>query len=198
MTSSATDKKLEIDKKLENKLEIYKNLEIKLEIYKNLEIKLEIYSYLKLENKLEIFVFLLMVDELNITPTNGVSLRYKGYSKNATRYPTANKFILHSHSWEPGIFFFIRKQFSGKTFPYFAQEQKMFYMPFVLGRVAHKWYLCTTDISMAPTTSQIYDECQSQPAKVWAMMPGNIICQTIPTTPLIFDVSFKLATLCWV
>ena len=98
----------------------------------------------------------------------------------------------------PEFFFFIRKQFSGKTFPYFAQEQKMFYMPFVLCRVAHKWYLCTTDISMAPTTSQIYDECQSQPAKVWAMMPGNIICQTIPTTPLIFDVSFKLATLCWV
>ena len=47
MTSSATDKKLEIDKKLENKLEIYKNLEIKLEIY----------SYFKLENKLEIFEF---------------------------------------------------------------------------------------------------------------------------------------------
>ena len=33
MTSSATDKKLKIDKKLENKLKIYKNLEIKLEIY---------------------------------------------------------------------------------------------------------------------------------------------------------------------
>ena len=47
MTSSATDKKLEIDKNLENKLEIYKNLEIKLEIY----------SYFKLENKLEIFEF---------------------------------------------------------------------------------------------------------------------------------------------
>ena len=37
MTSSATDKKLEI--------------------YKNLEIKLEIYSYFKLENKLEIFEY---------------------------------------------------------------------------------------------------------------------------------------------
>ena len=48
MTSSATDKKLEIDKK---------NLENKLEIYKNLENKLEIYSYFKLENKLEIFEF---------------------------------------------------------------------------------------------------------------------------------------------
>ena len=47
MTSSAINKKLEIDKnKLENKLEIDKNLEIKLEIY----------SYFKLENKLEIFV----------------------------------------------------------------------------------------------------------------------------------------------
>ena len=57
MTSSAINKKLEIDKKLENKLEIYKNLEIKLEIYKNLEIKLEIYSYFKIENKLEIFEF---------------------------------------------------------------------------------------------------------------------------------------------
>ena len=59
MTSSAIDKKLEIDKKnLEYKLEIYpKNLEIKLEIYKNLENKLEIYSYFKLENKLEIFEF---------------------------------------------------------------------------------------------------------------------------------------------
>ena len=64
LTSSAINKKLEIDKKnskinskltkkLENKLEIDKNLEIKLEIYKNLEIKLEIYSYFKLENKLE-------------------------------------------------------------------------------------------------------------------------------------------------
>ena len=50
MTSSATDKKLEIDKNLENQLEIYK---IKLEIYKNLEI----YSYFKLENKLEIFEY---------------------------------------------------------------------------------------------------------------------------------------------
>ena len=39
MTSSATDKKLKIDKKLE----------IKLEIDKNLENKLEIYSYFKLE-----------------------------------------------------------------------------------------------------------------------------------------------------
>ena len=67
VTSSGTDKKLEIDRKLENKLEIYKNLEIKLEIcknleikleiYKNLENKLEIYSYFKLENKLEIFEF---------------------------------------------------------------------------------------------------------------------------------------------
>ena len=57
VTSSAINKKLEIDKKLENKLEIYKNLEIKLEIYKNLENKLEIYSYFKLENKLEIFEF---------------------------------------------------------------------------------------------------------------------------------------------
>ena len=57
VTSSATDKKLEMDKKLENKLKIYKNLEIKLEIYKNLEIKLEIYSYFILENKFEIFKF---------------------------------------------------------------------------------------------------------------------------------------------
>ena len=57
VTSSAINKKLEIDKKLENKLEIYKNLEIKLEIYKNLEIKLEIYSYFKLEFKLKIFEF---------------------------------------------------------------------------------------------------------------------------------------------
>ena len=46
MTSSAIDKKLEIDKK---------NLENKLEIYKNLEIKLEIYSYFKLEI-FEVFV----------------------------------------------------------------------------------------------------------------------------------------------
>ena len=53
VTSSGTDKKLEIDRKLENKLEIYKNLEIKLEIY----------SYLNLE----IFEsFLSMVHELNI------------------------------------------------------------------------------------------------------------------------------------
>ena len=44
VTSSATDKKLEIDKNLEIKLEIYKNLEIKLEIYKNLENKLEIFE----------------------------------------------------------------------------------------------------------------------------------------------------------
>ena len=43
MTSSAIDKKLEINEKLENKLEILKNLEI--------------YGYLKLENKLEIFEF---------------------------------------------------------------------------------------------------------------------------------------------
>ena len=57
VTSSAINKKLEIDKKLENKLEIDKNLETKLEIYKNLENKLEIYSYFKLENKLEIFEF---------------------------------------------------------------------------------------------------------------------------------------------
>ena len=68
MTSSATDKKLEIDKKtLENKLDIYKNLKInikiyrnykiKLEIYKNLQIKFEMYSYFKLENKLKIFEF---------------------------------------------------------------------------------------------------------------------------------------------
>ena len=34
VTSSAINKKLEIDKKLENKLENYKKLEIKLEIYK--------------------------------------------------------------------------------------------------------------------------------------------------------------------
>ena len=47
VTSSGTDKKLEIDRKLENKLEIYKNLKIKLEIY----------SYFKLKNKLEIFEF---------------------------------------------------------------------------------------------------------------------------------------------
>ena len=33
VTSSAIDKKLEIDRKLENKLEKYKNLEIKLEIF---------------------------------------------------------------------------------------------------------------------------------------------------------------------
>ena len=57
VTSSATDEKLEIDKKLENKLVINKNLEIKLEIDKNLEIKLEIYSYFKLENKFKIFEF---------------------------------------------------------------------------------------------------------------------------------------------
>ena len=38
VTSSATDKKLEMDKKLENKLEIYGNLEIKLKIYRNREI----------------------------------------------------------------------------------------------------------------------------------------------------------------
>ena len=50
LTSSAINKKLEIDKKkLENKLKIDKNLEIKLENYKNLENKLEIYSYFKLE-----------------------------------------------------------------------------------------------------------------------------------------------------
>ena len=47
MTSSAIDKKLEINKK--NHLEIYKNLETKLKIYKNLENKLKIYSYFKLE-----------------------------------------------------------------------------------------------------------------------------------------------------
>ena len=47
VTSSAIDKKLEINEKLENKLEIYKNLEIKLEIY----------SYSKLDNKLDIFEF---------------------------------------------------------------------------------------------------------------------------------------------
>ena len=46
-TSSAINKKLEIDKKLENKLEIHKNLQNKLEIY----------SYFKLEFKLEIFEF---------------------------------------------------------------------------------------------------------------------------------------------
>ena len=46
LTSSAINKKLEIDKK---------NLENKLEIYKNLEIKLEIYSYFKLEI-FEVFV----------------------------------------------------------------------------------------------------------------------------------------------
>ena len=34
VTSSAIDKKLEIDKNLENNLEIDKNLDIKLEIYK--------------------------------------------------------------------------------------------------------------------------------------------------------------------
>ena len=48
MTSSAIDRKLEIDKK---------NLENNFEIYKNLENKLEIYSYFKLEFKLEIFEF---------------------------------------------------------------------------------------------------------------------------------------------
>ena len=47
MTSSVTDKKLEIDI----------NLKIKLEIYKNLENKLKIYSYFELENKLKIFEF---------------------------------------------------------------------------------------------------------------------------------------------
>ena len=54
VTSSAVDKKLEIDKKLENKLEIYKNLENRLEIY----------SYFKLENRLENFEF--FVSELHI------------------------------------------------------------------------------------------------------------------------------------
>ena len=55
---TATDKKLEIDKKTRKKPSKFtKNLEIKLEIYKNLENKLEIYSYFKLENKLEIFEF---------------------------------------------------------------------------------------------------------------------------------------------
>ena len=44
MTSSAINKKLEIDKKTSK---FTKNLEFKLEIYKNLENKLEIYSYLK-------------------------------------------------------------------------------------------------------------------------------------------------------
>ena len=53
MTSSTIDKKLEIY----TKLEIHKNLEIKLEIYKNLENELEIYSYIKLEDKLDIFEF---------------------------------------------------------------------------------------------------------------------------------------------
>ena len=45
VTSSAINKKLEIDKKLENKLAIYKILEIKLEInsYFTLEFKLEIF-----------------------------------------------------------------------------------------------------------------------------------------------------------
>ena len=58
MTSSAINKKLEIDKNLENELEIYKILEIKLEICKkNLENKLEIYSYFKVEFKVEIFEF---------------------------------------------------------------------------------------------------------------------------------------------
>ena len=62
VTSSATDKKLEIDKKLENKLEIYNNLEIKLEVYKNLEIKLEIYSFINSKFS----SFLSVVDEVNI------------------------------------------------------------------------------------------------------------------------------------
>ena len=58
VTSSAINKKLEIDKNLENELEIYKILEIKLEICKkNLENKLEIYSYFKVEFKVEIFEF---------------------------------------------------------------------------------------------------------------------------------------------
>ena len=67
MTSSATDKKLQIDKKhwklnstftKISKL-ILKITEMtkKLKIYKNLEIKLEMYSYFKLENKLEIEFF---------------------------------------------------------------------------------------------------------------------------------------------
>ena len=42
VTSSGTEKKLEIDRKFENKLEIYKNLEIKLEIY---YFKLEIFEF---------------------------------------------------------------------------------------------------------------------------------------------------------
>ena len=76
VTSSATDKKLEIDKELENKLEINKNLEIKLEIDKNLEIKLEIYKNLEINSKFIAILnskinskfssFLSMVDEVNI------------------------------------------------------------------------------------------------------------------------------------
>ena len=48
MTSSAIDKKLEIDKK---------NLKINSKFAKKIEIELEIYSNFKLENKLEIFEF---------------------------------------------------------------------------------------------------------------------------------------------
>ena len=58
MTSSAADKKLEIDKKTSKiNSKFTKDLESKIKIYENLENKLEIYSYFKLENTLEIFEF---------------------------------------------------------------------------------------------------------------------------------------------
>ena len=69
LTSSAIDKKLEIDKKkLENKLEIYKNLEFKLEIYKkisNLNSKFIAILNSKINSKFS--SFLSMIDEVNIS-----------------------------------------------------------------------------------------------------------------------------------
>ena len=68
MTSSATDKKLEIDKKLENKLEIYKKKITKLnsKFTKNLEINSKFIAISNSNLNSKFSSFLSMVDELNI------------------------------------------------------------------------------------------------------------------------------------